>query len=73
VVYDVTSMKSFEDIGKYWVQEIKNFGDKGVQLIIIGNKSDLGTEGREVPREVAEKFASENNMKHFEASAKTSE
>lgn len=40
--------------------------------MIIGNKSDLNAE-REVPREVAEKFAAENNMKHFETSAKGSE
>ena len=40
--------------------------------MIIGNKSDLNAD-REVPREVAEKFAAENNMKHFETSAKGSE
>lgn len=40
--------------------------------MMIGNKSDLATDAREVPRDVAEKFASENNMKHFEVSAKAS-
>lgn len=65
-------MKSFEDINRYWLQEVRNFADKGVLTIIIGNKNDL-EENREVPKEVAEKFAQENNMKHYEVSAKTSE
>lgn len=45
-------MKSFEDISKYWLQEVRNFADKGVQLMILGNKNDL-EENREVPKELA--------------------
>ena len=40
--------------------------------MLIGNKSDL-EETREVPRDIAEKFAQENNMKHYEVSSKTAD
>lgn len=41
MVYDVTNGQSFEDIDKFWLHEVESYGEKNVQLLIIGNKSDM--------------------------------
>lgn len=41
MVYDVTNAQSFEDIEKYWLHEVVSYGEKNVQLLVIGNKHDL--------------------------------
>ena len=41
-------------------------------LIIVGNKIDM-EDAREITKEDAEKFVSDNNYKYFETSAKTGE
>jgi len=43
-VFDLTSKKSFDDIGKYWLREVKNFGDTEIIMLLIGNKLDLADE-----------------------------
>jgi Ras-related protein Rab-1A len=74
IVFDLTNLKSFEDIGKYWLREVKNFGDPDIIMMLIGSKLDLADEeNRKVPREEAEQFAKENGLVYFEVSAKTSE
>ena len=32
----------FEDIDKFWINEVESYAEKNVDLILIGNKSDLG-------------------------------
>lgn len=39
-MYDVTDKKSFENLD-YWINRIKEKGDNGSELILIGNKIDL--------------------------------
>lgn len=41
VVYDTTCHKSFEDIEKFWFNEIESYAEKDVLLLLLGNKSDL--------------------------------
>jgi Ras-related protein Rab-1A len=41
LVYDVTSETSFEDIDKFWINEVESYAEKNVELMLIGNKSDL--------------------------------
>jgi len=67
LVYDVNNLETFENL-KYWLQSINlNLGDNfDIKKIIIGNKIDLP---REVTKEEAEKFASQNNVAYFESSA----
>ena len=43
---------------------------KKVVGVLIGNKSDINNEEREVDFEKAEKFAKEHGLKYFEGSAK---
>jgi small GTP-binding protein len=40
IVYDITRPESFNNVDK-WFNEIREFGEKNVQLLLIGNKSDL--------------------------------
>ncbi|CAJ1373205.1 unnamed protein product [Effrenium voratum] len=69
ICYDITDKASFEHID-YWLQQLDQHGDEGVQRVLVGNKSDLN-ENRKVTREEGEKLATQYNMKFFETSAKT--
>ena len=40
LVYDVTSQSSFNNIER-WYNEIRDFSSKDIQIIMIGNKTDL--------------------------------
>lgn len=41
IVYDVTNMKSFEEIKNHWIQDIMEKGEKYKIIAIVGNKIDL--------------------------------
>jgi small GTP-binding protein len=41
IVYDVTNIKSFEDIKKHWMKDIMEKGEKYKIIAIVGNKIDL--------------------------------
>lgn len=40
VVYDITQPETFQNV-QLWINELKDYCDKGVEVILIGNKSDL--------------------------------
>ena len=67
IVYDITNLQSFEDIGK-WYEEIKKSGDKGVSIILVGNKCDLEND-RKVSLEMGKNRAKELNCPFYETSA----
>ena len=67
IVYDITSHQSFEDIEK-WYEEIQKSGEKGLSMILIGNKCDLENE-RKVTIEMGENKAKDLNCPFFETSA----
>ena len=67
IVYDITNLQSFEDIGK-WFEEIKRSGDKGVSIILVGNKCDLEKD-RKVSIEMGKNKAKEMNCAFYETSA----
>ena len=74
LAYDVTNSVSFDNL-KFWINSIKtNLFDKNIfiPIIIIGNKIDL-EDMRDISKDIANKFAKENNFKYFETSAKTGE
>lgn len=50
ITYDITSKESFKDATNYWYQEIRNYCSADTEVMLIGNKSDLGDQ-REVPVE----------------------
>ena len=74
LVFDVTKIDTFNNL-KEWISSIKlNMEGKNIfiPVVIIGNKLDMEDQ-REITKEQAEKFVSENNYKYFETSAKTGE
>lgn len=67
LVYDVTNMKSFENI-KIWMHYVKEHASKDVIVMLVGNKSDK--ENRVVTYEMGKLLADELNIKFIETSAK---
>jgi len=58
LVYDITRKESFEEIQKYWINQIKEFAPKNIIIAIAANKSDL-IEKEQVPEGDARKYAKE--------------
>ena len=69
-VYDITNEISFTNL-KDWLISIEEY-NQSCKKMIVGNKIDL-EDKRVVKKERLEKYAKENNIKCFEASAKTGE
>lgn len=40
VVFDLKIHKTFENMEQFWLEEIKKYAEKDVQLIVVGNKAD---------------------------------
>jgi len=49
MVYDVTDPHSLDDIKQFWLPEAYNYCDKGIDVLLLGNKIDCD---RTVPIEV---------------------
>ena len=67
LVYDITSIKSFENINK-WIETIKN-ENNNVKLLLVGNKIDLNNQ-REVNFDKIKKFSKDYDINFIEISAK---
>ena len=71
LVFDLTNRKSFEDID-IWLNLIKEkLTNKN--LVLFGNKCDIGKEQWQVTRKEVDEYAKKNNLKYFETSAKTNQ
>ena len=71
IIYDITSEKSYINC-KMWVQMIKEECGSHMQIIIVGNKSDL-TDQRKIDEEEVMNYAKEQNTQYIETSCKTGE
>jgi len=69
IVYDVTSLKSFNEIQNYWMNLVKEHAPKNIIMYIIGNKSDL-IANEAVKEENAREYAKSENVNFFLTSAK---
>jgi small GTP-binding protein len=69
-VYDITDLKSFEELQKVWYPELTNSGEKHAVMAVVGNKSDL-FEKEQVNEEDARKWAKEIGAIFGLVSAKT--
>ncbi|KAL1809435.1 hypothetical protein DCAR_0728973 [Daucus carota subsp. sativus] len=67
LVYDMTKRQTFEHIAN-WLEELRGRADKNIMIMLIGNKSDLGSL-RAVPIEDAQEFADKENLCFMETSA----
>jgi small GTP-binding protein len=69
IVYDITSMDSFER-AKKWVLELQKQAPPDIVLALVGNKNDLETQ-RQVNQEDVQAYAEGRDLVLMEASAKT--
>jgi len=67
LVYDVTDQASFNN-SRQWLTEIDRYACGPVAKLLVGNKTDLPN--RVVSTETGKEFASQFNLRFFEASAK---
>ncbi|RVX02972.1 Ras-related protein RGP1 [Vitis vinifera] len=67
LVYDITKRQSFDHVAR-WLQELRGHADKNIVIMLVGNKSDLGTL-QAVPTEDAKEFAERENLFFMETSA----
>eukprot|EP00440_Ansanella_granifera_P021326 gb/GFBE01023151.1/.p1 GENE.gb/GFBE01023151.1/~~gb/GFBE01023151.1/.p1 ORF type:complete len:202 (+),score=45.55 gb/GFBE01023151.1/:1-606(+) len=68
ICYDITDKSTFENVG-YWLEQLQQHGDEGVQRILVGNKSDL-VDLRKVSKEDGKALADKYSIDFFETSAK---
>ena len=69
LVYDITQYNSYDELIKYWYNNIKENSSSDIILVLAANKSDLA-EQEEVNEKIAKKFAEDNNIDFFSVSAK---
>ena len=67
LVYDITNRKSFIECQNYYRETIKEKCKKNIQIILIGNKTDL-EDKREISIEEGINFAVDNNYIFMETS-----
>ncbi|XP_047338355.1 ras-related protein RABA4d-like [Impatiens glandulifera] len=67
LVYDMTKRQSFDHMAR-WLEELRGHADKNMVVMLVGNKSDLGSL-RAVPIEDAQEFAERENLCFMETSA----
>ena len=68
LVFDCTAASSFQHVD-YWLQSIQQYAHSAVQLLLVGNKSDM-LEQRQVSVEQAQQLAAQHGVQYREASAK---
>ena len=69
LVYDITNLKSFENIIN-WINNIESNSNDQVKIILLGNKFDIGNK-RIVETLQGKNLAKKYNIDFFETSAKT--
>lgn len=55
LVYDITKHLTYESVER-WLKELYEHAEKNIVVMLVGNKTDLGSE-RSVPTEEARSFA----------------
>lgn len=68
LVFDLTNLDSFRSIND-WLTAAKQ-NAPNAKLVLVGTKAELAYE-RQVPREIAEQWATNHNASYLEVSAKT--
>jgi len=69
VVYDVTNRASFLNTSK-WVEDVRAERGNDVVICLVGNKTDLGNDKRQVSTEEGEEKAHKDGLLFMECSAK---
>lgn len=69
VVYDVTNRASFMNTSK-WVEDVRAERGNDVVICLVGNKTDLGNDKRQITTEEGEMKAQSDGLLFMECSAK---
>ncbi|KAI6215076.1 Ras-related protein Rab-26 [Aphelenchoides besseyi] len=69
LVFDVSNRTSFENI-RNWLTQIKEYAKETVEIVLVGNKADLGSQ-RKVKTEEAKQLGAVYGIPYIETSAKT--
>lgn len=69
VVYDVSNKASFTNTAK-WVEDVRAERGNDVVICLVGNKTDLGNDKRQVSTEEGEDRAKKDGLMFMECSAK---
>jgi Ras-related protein Rab-5C len=69
VTFDVTCYTSYAQ-AKSWITELKQSGPEKAIIVLVGNKVDI-TDLTKFKSEIVNEYATENNIKYIETSAKT--
>lgn len=69
LVYDITNLQSFRNVTK-WLEEARMYGNPNLEIILVGNKSDLEIE-RKVTYDEGAALARSHGLQFLEVSAKT--
>lgn len=70
-----TNADNYSELGfehaRTWLADVRTHADPHLTCILVGNKSDLSLERRQVPAEEGERWAQEEGLLFAEASAKS--
>ncbi|KAJ3363951.1 small GTP-binding protein domain [Allomyces macrogynus ATCC 38327] len=69
LAYDVTDERSFKNI-RNWIKNIEQNASQGVNMILVGNKCDMGDK-KVISKEQGQELADEFGIKFVETSAKS--
>ena len=69
MVYDVTSQNSFQSLGSYWYNAVKEQGNEEIIFHVVGNKIDL-FESEEVDKNEVKEYCDSINAEYCFVSAK---
>ncbi|PVU99665.1 hypothetical protein BB559_000523 [Furculomyces boomerangus] len=67
LVYDIANRETYNNV-KYWLKELRDYADRNIVIMLVGNKSDL-RHLRTIPTEDAKQFAQDNGLFFIETSA----
>ncbi|KAH7307688.1 hypothetical protein KP509_22G072300 [Ceratopteris richardii] len=67
LVYDITKQQTFEHIAR-WLEELRSHADNNIVIMLVGNKTDLGSL-RAVPTEDGKEYAEKEGLFFLETSA----
>ena len=40
LVFDLRVKKTLENVEEFWMEEVKKYAEKNVQIVVVGNKAD---------------------------------
>jgi GTPase SAR1 family protein len=70
IVYDITDRATFEQIGTYWLTQLRQHAMPNIVIALAGNKADMESK-REVSIEEAAAYCESEGLLHRETSART--